>query len=147
MDSAVELGRLVPMVRPVAAVVPARQPDLLQAHRAQSDTTSEERAGLEFFPLPQLQVTQESQEALVEAAEQSQLRERQALPLLQVLAESDWPEVVAVEHTIHRPQTPGPQKVETGGPAIDSLAELWPHLQVLRASRAHLELVALELLQ
>jgi hypothetical protein len=35
--------------------------------------------------------------------------------------------------------------VETGGPAIDSLAELWPHLQALRASRAHLELVALEL--
>jgi hypothetical protein len=120
---------------------------MLEEHQAPWDTTSEERAGLEFFPLPQLQVTQESQEALVEAAEQSQLRERQALPLLQVLAESDWPEVVAVEHTIHRPQTPGPQKVETGGPAIDSLAELWPHLQVLRASRAHLELVALELLQ
>ncbi len=89
MDSAVELGRLVPTVRLVAEAAPAQQLGLPEEHRAQLDTTLALMAEAGFFRLAQLQVTQESQEALVEVAEQSQLRERQALPLLQVLAELD----------------------------------------------------------
>jgi hypothetical protein len=50
-----------------------------------------------------------------------------------------------VEHTIHRHQTLGLQKAETGVLAIDSLAELWPHLGALQESRDHPEPVEREL--
>ena len=97
---------------------------MLEEHQAPWDTTSEERAGLEFFPLPQLQETQDHPRALAGVAEQLRFQEQQASPLLRGMAGLDWPEVAEAGHTIHRPRTPELLKAETGAVAIDSLEEL-----------------------
>ena len=70
MDSAVGLAQLGLTVQPAEAEAAARQPDLPEAHRAQLDITSEERAELEFLQLLLQEELMVHPEALEEVVDQ-----------------------------------------------------------------------------
>jgi hypothetical protein len=144
VDSAERSVRLGPTVQPEEAEAAARQSDLLEAHQAQSGTTSADRAELEFSqPLLQQELLAH-REALEEVVAQQSLLQHQ-ITLTAVLEEPDWPEVEVVERTTRRPRTPAPPMAAPEELVLDSLADLLLHLQALRASKAHRDLAVQEL--